>query len=349
MLKKKGISMSLFRRLLSSNLGQLVIEIVSVAIPVLLLEALLNLLPASFLQSTAGDVLLNILAAAIIIVVFQLALRKLEHRSLSDVGLSKHQWLRQLLLSFFCGGALMTVVILALAITGSYHITGIHPFAAVELVFLIISLCLLALLFVRNAKVGFFHYMLFVFLLFGLLTTAVSLVILIAGAIQEEFIFRGMIFCKLERSFGSWIALAVSAILFGLIHLANPNATLVSAIALMVTGGVLSAAIYMLTRSLWWAIGVHLGWNFFEGSVFGTQVSGHVQPGIFSSVITGPVAWVGGSFGPEAGLASILIVGSVGFFLCFRAARQHRMLPHNRRRHTRYDAQSGRNDIPVNL
>ena len=341
--------MALFRRLFSSNLGQLVIEIVAVAIPVLLLEALLNLLPASFLQSPAGDVLLNILAAAIIVVVFLLALRKLEHRSLSEAGLSRHQWLRQLLLSFLCGGALMTVVTIALAITGSYHITGIHPFAAFQLVLLIISLCLLALLFTRNKRIGFLHYVLFVFLVFGFLPTTVSLLILIAGVIQEEFVFRGMIFRKLERSLGSWIALAVSAILFGLIHLMTPNSTLIGIIAIMVTAGVLIAAIYILTRSLWWAMGVHLGWNFFEGPVFGTQLSGHVLPGFFSSVITGPVAWTGGSFGPEAGLASILIIGSVGFFLCLRAARQHRMLPYNWQQRVPYNTRSGRTDIPVKL
>ena len=89
-------------------------------------------------------------------------------------------------------GALLTVVILALAITGSYHITGIHPFAAVEFVFFIVALCLLALLFRRNAKIGFFHYVLFVFLLFGLFTTAISLVILIGGAIQEELVERSV-------------------------------------------------------------------------------------------------------------------------------------------------------------
>lgn len=243
----------------------------------------------------------------------------------------------------------MTVVILALAITGSYHITGISPFAIVQLVFFVLSLCLLTLLFIRSPKIGFLHYVLFVCLAFGLLTQMPSMLILIGGAVQEELIFRGMIFRKLERSFGSWIALVVSAILFGIIRLMNPNATLISGIAIVVTSGVLIAAIYILTRSLWWAMGVHLGWNFFEGSVFGTQISGHAQSGYFSSAITGPVAWTGGSFGPEAGLACILIVGAIGFFLCFRAARQHRMLPRNRQQRVPDDTQSERTDLPVNL
>jgi membrane protease YdiL (CAAX protease family) len=341
--------MSLFRRLLASNLGQLVIEIVVIAVPVLLLVVLVNLFPATFLQNTAGDALFNIAEALIIAVVFLWALRRIEHSSRAEAGLSGQQWLRQLLLSFICGGALMTVVILALALTGSYRITGINALAAVQFAFLIVALGLFALLFTRSKKVGFFHYVSGVFLIFGLFPTTVSLLILIAGAIQEELIFRGLLFRKLERSFGSWIALVVSAILFGIIHLASPNATLVSALAIMVTSGVLIAATYILTRSLWWAMGIHLGWNFFEGPVFGTQLSGHDLPGFFSSVTTGPIAWAGGSFGPEAGLASILIVGAVGVFLCFRAARQQRMLPRPQRQEVPSAAQAESTEVPASL
>jgi membrane protease YdiL (CAAX protease family) len=345
----KSISLSLFRRLLSSNMGQMVIEIVAVMIPVLLLTTLLNLLPASFQASTAGDLLLNFLAAAIIVVLFVQVLRRVEHSSPSEVGLARQQWLRQFLLSFSLGGALMTVVTLALAFTGSYHITGIQPFPAVEFGSFVFALCLLTLLFARSKKIGFFHYVLFALLLFGLFTALVSLVIVISGAVQEELIFRGLLFRKLERSFGSWIALGVSAVLFGLLHVIVPNATLVGAIAIMVTAGVLIATVYILTRSLWWAIGIHVGWNFFEGPVFGTQLSGHTLHGFFSSTMTGPVAWTGGAFGPEAGLACILLVGVVGALLCWRAARLHLMLPRNRLQYVPDDTQSGRTDIPVDL
>jgi membrane protease YdiL (CAAX protease family) len=323
--------MSLFRRVLSSNIGQLVIELVLVAVPAALLAALLNLIFGSVLQSLVGDLFLNILEAVVVAVIFVQALRKIEHISPSEVGLPGHQWFRQLLIGFLCGGALMAVVMIVLAITGSYRITNVNPFAVVQLVSLIVAACLLALLLTRNKKVGFLHYVLFALLVFGFLPATVSLLILIGGAVQEEFVFRGIIFRKLEASFGSWVAIAVSAILFGILHLLSPTATLVGAIALVVSAGVLFAAIYILTRSLWWAIGVHLGWNFFEGPVFGVQVSGHVIPGFFSSAITGPEVWTGGSFGPEAGLAAIFIVGAVAFYLCFRAAREQRMIPRNRR------------------
>jgi uncharacterized protein len=341
--------MSLFRRFLSSNMGQLVIELVLVAVPAALVAVLLNLIFGSFTQSLFGDLLLNILEAVVVAVVFVQALRKIEHISPSDVGLPRHQWFRQVLVGFLAGGALLTVVMIVLAITGSYRITSANPFTVVQLICLIVAACLLALLFTRNKKIGFLHYVLFALLIFGFLPAAASLVVLIGGAIQEEFVFRGIIFRKLESSFGSWIAIAISAILFGFIHLLSPTATLVGAIALVVSAGILFAAIYILTRSLWWATGVHLGWNFFEGPVFGVQVSGHVMPGFLSSSITGPEVWTGGSFGPEAGVAAIFIVGAVAFFLCFRAARLQRMIPRHRPQPIPADIRSEQTDAPVNL
>jgi membrane protease YdiL (CAAX protease family) len=321
--------MSLLRRTLSSNIGQLVLEIILILVPLLVLKYLLDLLPIAFQQSVSGDLVLNILVATLIVVVFVLELRKLEHRSLADVGWSRRQWLRQTVLGFTLGGALMTVVVLALAITGSYHITGTNAFALAELASLVVALSLLTLLFARSPKIGIFHYVLFILLLVSFISTSALLLILIGGAIQEELIFRALLFRRLERSFGSWIALGISAFLFGMIHLFNPNGTLVGALAIAIAGGVLITSVYILTRSLWWAIGVHLGWNYFEGPIFGTQVSGHSLPGIFSSTLSGSTAWSGGSFGPEAGLACIILVSAFGFYLCYRASRQHLMIPRN--------------------
>ncbi|GCF10707.1 CPBP family intramembrane glutamic endopeptidase [Dictyobacter arantiisoli] len=322
--------MSLVRRILSSNIGLLVLELILILIPVFVLTNLLNLLPTAFQQSTSGDLVLNMLAAIIIVIVFALEMHKLEHRSLADVGFARQQWLRQTVLGFTLGGALMTVVILVLTITGAYHITGADGFAIVECVFLTIALALLTLLFTRSSKIGFFHYVLFILLLVGFISTSVTMLILIGGAVQEELIFRGLIFRRLERSFGSWIALGVSAILFGFAHLLNPNGSLIGALGIAITGGILSAIIYILTRSLWWAIGVHLGWNYFEGPFFGAQLSGHsLSGGVFSSTLTGPVVWSGGSFGPEAGLASIILISAFGFYLCYRASRQNLMLSRN--------------------
>jgi len=57
-------------------------------------------------------------------------------------------------------------------------------------------------------------------------------------------------------------------------------------------------------------MGLHVGWNFFEGTVYGFQVSGwEGMPGLVIQRISGPEIWTGGSFGPEAGLLMVLAVG----------------------------------------
>lgn len=345
--------MSSLRRLGSLALLQMVIEVVVVAVLILLLQALLNVFPSAFLQSAFGDTLANVLYACVIIGVLFLAGRWLEHRTLSEMGLPRQHWGRPLWLGFLFGGGLMVAVIFVLALTGCYHITGIEPLNAVQLVVAVVASGLLTWLFLQNKgqrKIGFFHYLLFVLLGFGLFSVAASLLLLLAAAMQEELVFRGMIFRLLERALGSWIAVILSALTFGALHALNPGATLVSTLAITLTAGVVIAAVYLLTRSLWWAIGLHLGWNFFEGPVFGAQISGHtISGGFFSASITGPEAWTGGAFGPEAGLVAILLVGSVGLLLCIRAARQQRIMKPSWREQTSQGGASAVTGAPGNI
>jgi len=84
----------------------------------------------------------------------------------------------------------------------------------------------------------------------------------------EETLFRGILFRFLEEGFGSWISLAVTASFFGISHLSNPHATVWSAIAIALEAGVLFGAVYMATRSLWVAMGLHTAWNFLQGDIF---------------------------------------------------------------------------------
>ena len=63
----------------------------------------------------------------------------------------------------------------------------------------------------------------------------------------------------------------------------------------------------MVTRSLWLPIGLHFGWNFTEGGLFGAAVSGGKAEGIVKTVITGPPLISGGEFGPEASLIALAV------------------------------------------
>jgi membrane protease YdiL (CAAX protease family) len=126
-------------------------------------------------------------------------------------------------------------------------------------------------------------------------------------AVAEELLFRAVLFRMIERWMGTWLALAVSAVVFGLLHLANSGATLFGALAIALEAGVMLGAAYALTRTIWFAVGIHLAWNFMEGGVFSTTVSGtqKVFQGLLRSEVTGPDLLTGGGFGPEASVGAI--------------------------------------------
>ena len=108
-----------------------------------------------------------------------------------------------------------------------------------------------------------------------------------------------------------WGALMSSSI-FGIAHLGSPNATWVGAAGIFFVG-LFFAYAFLRTGQLWLSIGLHIGWNFFQGVVFGFPVSGLDIYPLIQTDIQGPEIWTGGAFGPEAGLIVLpaLIVGTV--------------------------------------
>jgi hypothetical protein len=126
--------------------------------------------------------------------------------------------------------------------------------------------------------------------------------VLAAGVTFEELIYRGALFRIAEESLGTTVALALSALLFGLSHLGNNAATLAGALSIAVAGGITFGLTYTLTRSLWLPIGIHFGWNFTQGALFGGAVSGYQLHGAFRFSVSGPTLATGGAFGPEASI-----------------------------------------------
>jgi len=150
---------------------------------------------------------------------------------------------------------------------------------------------------------------------------------LMAG-VTEEILLRGIVFRWLEELGGSWLALVLSALLFGFLHAANPNATLVSSLSIALAAGVLLGGAYMLTRNLWLAIGLHAGWNVTQGLLWDVPVSGFALDGWVESRLVGDPILSGGSFGLEASVITMVMATGYGIWLIVRAARRGHVMRH---------------------
>jgi membrane protease YdiL (CAAX protease family) len=128
----------------------------------------------------------------------------------------------------------------------------------------------------------------------------------------EEGIFRGYIFQRMTRGAGFVIAQAVFALFFAMVHWGNPGmtgATKVWASLDIGLAAVLLGFCWKRTGSLALPIGVHLGWNWAQGSLLGFGVSGTDAGGFFKPLLAaGKPEWLsGGAFGLEASMPDVLI------------------------------------------
>ena len=190
--------------------------------------------------------------------------------------------LRELGLGVLVGTGLFTAVIALLWLLGYYTVTGSNSLANV----------------------------------WPMLTLAAT------TAVFEELLFRGILFRIIEEPLGTWLALAFSALLFGILHLGNPNATLWAATAIAIEAGILLAAGYMFTRRLWLVIGIHFAWNFVQGGIFGVAVSGNEGAGVLQSSLSGPVLLSGGAFGAEGSIFAVMFCLAAGLYFVRLAYRK---------------------------
>jgi membrane protease YdiL (CAAX protease family) len=161
----------------------------------------------------------------------------------------------------------------------------------------------------------------------GWLILLTSLPGFILTGVLEEVLFRGIVFRILDQWLGSWLALAISAVVFGFLHLLNPGATVLDAAAISIEAGVLLAAAFMLTGRLWLCIGLHIAWNFTQGGIFSVAVSGGASKGLLQSRMAGPDWLTGGKFGAEASVVALLVCAAAGIICLALAIQKGKFFP----------------------
>jgi membrane protease YdiL (CAAX protease family) len=212
--------------------------------------------------------------------------RLLDRRRFREFGFHVNAaWWADLAFGLALGAVLMLLIFLAELAAGWVTITG--TFATGE------------------AGSAFFPtilFPLFMFLLVGIHEE------LFSRGYQLTNLAEGMVGIGLSPKAAVIAGTVLASAVFGLLHASNPNASAISTFNIFLAGFLLAAG-YLLTGELAISIGLHIGWNFFQGNVFGWPVSGGNYNRWATFIATqqgGPDLWTGGAFGPEAGLLGVL-------------------------------------------
>ncbi|WP_433544340.1 lysostaphin resistance A-like protein (plasmid) [Streptomyces sp. CA-294286] len=153
-----------------------------------------------------------------------------------------------------------------------------------------------------------------------------------AVSVAEEVVYRGVLFRIIEERTGTYLALALTGVVFGLSHLFNENATLWGALAIAIEAGFMLAAAYAATRTLWFPIGLHFGWNFAAAGIFSTEVSGSgANRGLLDTATSGPQLLTGGGFGPEGSVYAVGFGALLTIVFLWLARRRGNIVPRTRR------------------
>jgi membrane protease YdiL (CAAX protease family) len=225
----------------------------------------------------------NLLVFPVMLVCTGILTRVFESRRLSSAGLAFHRrWSREVALGIAMGAVMIALV-------------GLVERLAAGTTFPIVA----------TSPERFFTAGSFTFITLG------------CAAANEELMFRGYPFQRLVDALGPWGATLIFAVGFGLVHLGNPDHTWFSTFNTVLVG-ILLAIAYLRTRSLWLPWGLHFSWNFCQGFILGLPVSGLNFPASFLHPrLHGPEWLTGGSYGPEGGILTTVVIAIASLYLLF--------------------------------
>ncbi|HEM3670458.1 TPA: CPBP family intramembrane metalloprotease [Streptococcus suis] len=136
------------------------------------------------------------------------------------------------------------------------------------------------------------------------------LILVLAWSIQgtaEELLTRGWMFSSLAAKHNIPVGILVSSLFFSFLHLGNDGISLIPLLDLTLFA-ILACLVMLKTGNLWVIGGLHAAWNCFQGNVFAFPVSGTQTGQAFIAVETSGPDWLsGGAFGVEGSVISLLI------------------------------------------
>jgi membrane protease YdiL (CAAX protease family) len=150
-----------------------------------------------------------------------------------------------------------------------------------------------------------------------------ALLLVFINVIDQELIVRSYLFQEIWKKYSGTAAVIVSTILFLLMHagpISKGTAGLLAGANILFASVLLGIA-YLRSGALWLPIGIHFGWNAFQGPVLGINVTGmDLGAHWHAFALNGPDLWTGGEMGVEGGLAGLAgpLLGIVLVFLFYR-------------------------------
>ncbi len=149
---------------------------------------------------------------------------------------------------------------------------------------------------------------------------------LTAGFVAE-IIMIGIVFRLLEKQTGTVIVLIIFILLFAILHVNIKGATFISVSATAMQAGFMLPAAYVFSRSLWFPVFLHFGWDFAEPGIFGgINPSSSLTQSLFTSKIEGNSLLTGGETGPQDSLTSLLLCSLLGIIFLILAKQKNNLI-----------------------
>jgi membrane protease YdiL (CAAX protease family) len=137
-------------------------------------------------------------------------------------------------------------------------------------------------------------------------------------AFIQDVVFIAILFRILEKSFGTWLSMALASVIFGFQHLLYPGQTPLSASAQTIEVGILFCSLYIVTRRIWIIFGFHFAWNLIQYAIVGFPVMENSRP-LLVSQFSGPAIITGSPVGLEASLVTFVVGTGLGLFFLRKA------------------------------